>query len=107
MPENSIGLIPDNAWAYLSTSVLPEGVGRLMAMTGCTLVGAGDVVGARLASHHVPTNYLPALVDSLMATDLEGGADKAVLNRLADYAVPMPPAGRLKAEAALLREIGA
>mmetsp|Transcript_115551 Transcript_115551/g.321919 ORF Transcript_115551/g.321919 Transcript_115551/m.321919 type:complete len:204 (+) Transcript_115551:2-613(+) len=49
-----------------------------MALTGCHLVGAGDALAAKLATHYVPTEKLPALVEALKAVDLAGNADQAV-----------------------------
>merc|ERR1740123_2025789 len=77
MPENNIGLFPDAGFAHLAAGTMPKGLGRLLALTGCHLIGAGDVMAAKLASHYVPLEKLPALVEALKAADLSGNADEA------------------------------
>jgi len=77
MPENNIGLFPDAGFCHLAATAMPKGLGRLLAFTGCHLIGAGDVLAAKLATHFVPLEKLPALVEALKAADLSGDADEA------------------------------
>lgn len=78
MPENNIGLFPDAGFAHLSANTLPKGLGRLLALTGVHLLGAGDVIAAGLASHFVPVEKLPTLYDTLKDADLATDADAAI-----------------------------
>lgn len=90
MPENNIGLFPDAGFCYLAANKLPQGLGRLMALTGCHLVGAGDVLAAKLATHYAPSEKLPAVVEALKAADLAGNADEAMKKCLDDISEAAP-----------------
>jgi len=72
MPENNIGLFPDAGFAYLSASILPPGLGRLMAVTGVHLIGAGDAMAAKIATHYVPFEKFPSLVEEMKGREFSG-----------------------------------
>jgi len=76
MPENNIGLFPDAAFAHVAATMMPPGLGRLMAVTGVHLIGAGDVLAAKLATHYVVVEKLAELVEALKGADLS--ADSAI-----------------------------
>merc|ERR1712176_1494859 len=86
MPENNIGLFPDVGFSYLAANKMPPGVGRLMAITGCHLIGAHDAVASGLATHFVPRERLPELESALRALDLQGDPDSAINALIADFA---------------------
>lgn len=90
MPENNIGLFPDVGFSYLAANAMPPGIGRLMAITGCHLLGAHDAIAAGLATHFVPKERLPELVSALRVLDLHRDADEAVRKCLNDFA-QVPP----------------
>mmetsp|Transcript_1035 Transcript_1035/g.3450 ORF Transcript_1035/g.3450 Transcript_1035/m.3450 type:complete len:373 (-) Transcript_1035:15-1133(-) len=103
MPENNIGLFPDAGFAYLAANAMPKGLGRLMALTGCHLIGAGDALAAKLATHHVPVEKLPALVEALKAADLSAGAREALEKCLGELS-EAAPAPKLLVEGLALPE---
>lgn len=90
MPENNIGLFPDAGFSLLAANCLPKGLGRLMALTGVHLIGAGDVMAAKMASHFVPLEKLPGLPDALKAADFSGDADEAMRKCLEGIAEAAP-----------------
>jgi len=97
MPENNIGLFPDAGFSYVAANLLPKGLGRLLALTGCHLVGAGDVIAAKLATHYMPFDKLAAFTESLKDADLGSGADAAIQVCLEQH-VEAAPAPKLLAE---------
>ncbi len=64
MPECGIGLVPDVGASHLLARA-PEGLARLVALTGVRL-GAADCIALGLADSFVPSDRLPALVGALM-----------------------------------------
>jgi enoyl-CoA hydratase len=82
MPETGIGLFPDvGATRFLTRA--PGHVGRYLGLTG-TRLGAADALYCGFATHFVPRDRLPALVDRLGAGDVEA--------TLAEFAAdPGPP----------------
>uniref|UniRef100_A0A7S2GF07 Enoyl-CoA hydratase/isomerase domain-containing protein n=1 Tax=Alexandrium andersonii TaxID=327968 RepID=A0A7S2GF07_9DINO len=103
MPENNIGLFPDAGFAYLAANVMPKGLGRLMALTGCHLIGAGDVLAAKLGSHFVPLEKLPGVAEALKALDF-GGDAKEALKKCLDGLGEAAPAPKLLVEGCTLPE---
>lgn len=103
MPENNIGLFPDAGFAYLAANVMPKGLGRLMALTGCHLIGAGDALAAKLASHFVPMEKLPAVVEALKAADFSGEVSEA-LKKCLDGLAEAPPPPKLLVDGCTLPE---
>jgi len=104
MPENNIGLFPDVGFAYLSTK-MPPGVGKLMALTGGHLLGAGDALDSGLATHHVPMDQLPELVDRLRAADLAAGAEAAIKACVEGLAAAPAEKGKIAANGSLLTKM--
>eukprot|EP00927_Polykrikos_kofoidii_P068819 TRINITY_DN64167_c0_g1_i1.p1 TRINITY_DN64167_c0_g1~~TRINITY_DN64167_c0_g1_i1.p1 ORF type:complete len:470 (+),score=61.10 TRINITY_DN64167_c0_g1_i1:38-1411(+) len=73
MPENNIGLFPDASFSYVAT-LMPPGLGRLMAVTGVPLHGAADAVHAKLATHAIASSRLSALVAELASLPMLEGS---------------------------------
>jgi len=90
MPENNIGLFPDAGFTYIAANAMPKGLGRLMALTGCHLIGAGDALAAKLATHFVPLEKLASVAEGLKAADFSGDADEAVKKCLEGLAEAPP-----------------
>ncbi|MDE2165476.1 MAG: enoyl-CoA hydratase/isomerase family protein [Alphaproteobacteria bacterium] len=67
MPEVQIGLFPDvGATRFLNRC--PGRIGLYLALTGRRL-GAADALYCSLATHYVPSDRLPALLDALAAAE--------------------------------------
>lgn len=64
MPECGIGLVPDVGASHLLARA-PEGLARLIALTGLRL-GPADCIALGLADSFVPSDQLPALTSALM-----------------------------------------
>lgn len=77
MPENNIGLFPDAGFTYHASKLTP-GVGRLMGLTACHFIGAGDVMKAGLATHYVPFEKFEGLIAALKQADLSKTAKSAI-----------------------------
>jgi len=90
MPENNIGLFPDAGFCHLAANRMPKGLGRLMALTGCHFIGAGDVLASGLATHYVPMEKLAGVTEALKAADFSGDADDAVKKCLEGLAEAAP-----------------
>jgi enoyl-CoA hydratase len=90
MPETAIALFPDVGTSYVLPR-LPGALGKWLALTGARLKGP-DAVEAKLATHFVPREALPALRAAL----LEG--DASVVER---FAQPVPP-GAIAAQRAAI-----
>jgi enoyl-CoA hydratase len=80
MPETGIGLFPDVGASY-ALPRLPGEMGTFLALTG-TRIKAPDLVALGVATHHVPSGRLSALVDDLVranwSSDGNGIADAAI-----------------------------
>lgn len=63
MPETQIGLFPDVGGGHF-LSRCPGAVGEYLALTGQS-IGAADAIGWGLADVYIPSDQLPALVESL------------------------------------------
>ncbi|MDG3441517.1 enoyl-CoA hydratase/isomerase family protein [Nitrospirillum amazonense] len=84
MPETGIGLFPDVGGGYF-LSRLPGELGTYLALTGARL-GAADAAYAGIATHHVPSAQLGALVDELAAASYGAHAHATVDTLLARHA---------------------
>ncbi|MEO0391923.1 MAG: enoyl-CoA hydratase/isomerase family protein [Pseudomonadota bacterium] len=67
MPETAIGLFPDVGATYVLARC-PGEMGPYLALTGDRL-GAADALYGKLATHHVPSTKLGALMDELAQAD--------------------------------------
>lgn len=76
MPETAIALFPDVGATYILPR-LRGAFGMYMALTGARLGGA-DATWAGLATHFVPRDRLPGLVDALAADGVAALAGHAV-----------------------------
>jgi len=85
MPETGIGLFPDvGATRFLNLA--PGHIGRYLALTGARL-GPADALFCGFATHFVPRERVPALVEAL--TDLawrRGGEGAQIAEALAAFA---------------------
>lgn len=106
MPENNIGLFPDAGFTHHATKLAP-GVGRLMGLTACHFIGAGDVLKAGLATHYVPFEKFPSLVSALKAADLSTSAATALKAIVDGMSEPAPEPKLLNEEGlALSAKVG-
>ena len=86
MPETGIGLIPDVGGTH-ALPRLPGEIGTYLGLTGARLKAA-DCVYAGIATHHVPSGQIAALVDALAAGEdvasalgtFDGGGGEAPLS---------------------------
>ncbi|MEQ9506877.1 MAG: enoyl-CoA hydratase/isomerase family protein [Hyphomonas sp.] len=88
MPETGIGLFPDVGGGWFLPRLGGE-IGTWLALTGARLKGA-DVAAARIATHFMPSELIPALARQLEAADFSAGAAELlgeILGRLT-HAVP-------------------
>lgn len=106
MPENNIGLFPDACFTYYSANMLPKGVGRLMAVTGCHLIGAGDVIKAGLASHYMPMAKIPDMVAALKTLDFGSDAGAGLKGCIETMTEAAPDAKLLGANGDLVGALG-
>lgn len=84
MPETGIGLFPDvGATRFLNLA--PGQIGRYLALTGARL-GPADALHCGFATHFVPREHVPALVEALARTAwVAGEEEKQVTDLLAAY----------------------
>ena len=76
MPETGIGLLPDvGATAFLNAC--PGRIGLYLGLTGYRL-DAADALHANFATHFVPRDRQPALLDALIAAEYFGNSFKTV-----------------------------
>ncbi len=73
MPEVGIGFFPDVGASYFLPR-LPDRIGFWLALTGAR-IKIGDGMAAGLASHYVPSDKFPALLETLLSAN---DADKAI-----------------------------
>ncbi|MEX1249791.1 MAG: enoyl-CoA hydratase/isomerase family protein [Hyphomonas sp.] len=88
MPETGIGLFPDVGGGWFLARLAGE-LGAWLALTGARLKGA-DVAAARVATHFLPSELIPALAKQIDAADFSAGAAELlneILGRLT-HAVP-------------------
>ncbi|WP_291203778.1 enoyl-CoA hydratase/isomerase family protein [Hyphomonas sp.] len=88
MPETGIGLFPDVGGGWFLPRLGGE-LGTWLALTGARLKGA-DVAAARVATHFLPSELIPALAKQVEAADFSAGAAELlneILGRLT-HAVP-------------------
>lgn len=89
MPETGIGLFPDVGGGWFLPRLSGE-IGTWLALTGARLKGA-DVAAARIATHFMPSELLPALAKQLGTADFSAGAVdllNEILGRLTHAAPP-------------------
>lgn len=88
MPETNIGLFPDVGGGFFLSRC--EGrMGEYLALTG-QVAGAGDALALRLADFFVPSNALPALVETLSDQPMDSGAQ--VRASVVTHTQAVPPA---------------
>ncbi|MGH6976681.1 MAG: enoyl-CoA hydratase/isomerase family protein [Stellaceae bacterium] len=75
MPEVQIGLFPD-VGASRFLNLCPGRLGLYLALTG-RRIGAADALYGKFATHYVPSDRLPALVDALATTAWRTGETRA------------------------------
>ena len=90
MPETGIGLFPDVGGGWFLPRLAGE-LGTWLALTGARLKGA-DVAAARVATHYMPSELLPALGAQLGEADLTFGAADLIGDILGRFTRPIPPA---------------
>ncbi|ORZ35738.1 ClpP/crotonase-like domain-containing protein [Catenaria anguillulae PL171] len=88
MPETAIGLFPDVGGTFFLPRLDGE-LGTYLALTGDRLVGS-DVVAARVATHFVPSERMPALTDRLCELEV---SDWGVVNAAIEEFAEAVPAG--------------
>jgi len=89
MPETGIGLFPDVGGGWFLPRLAGE-LGTWLALTGARLKGA-DVAAARVATHYLPSELVPALARQLTEADFSAGAAELLGEILARFARPIPP----------------
>ncbi len=94
MPETGIGLFPDVGGAWFLPRLRGE-LGTWLALTGARLKGA-DVAAARVATHFMPSELIPALTKQLEAADFSAGAAE-LLNEILGRLTHAVPAGSFEA----------
>ncbi len=72
MPETGIGLFPDVGGGWFLPRLGGE-LGTWLALTGARLKGA-DVAAARVATHYLPSELVPALMSQIVEADFSAGA---------------------------------
>lgn len=78
MPEVQIGLFPD-VGASRFLNLCPGRLGLYLALTG-RRINAADALYGKLATHHVASDRLPALVDALAALSWQIGEARAQID---------------------------
>lgn len=89
MPETGIGLFPDVGGGWFLPRLAGE-LGTWLALTGARLKGA-DVAAARVATHYIPSELLPALAKQVEAADFSAGAAELLGEILGRFAQALPP----------------
>ena len=89
MPETGIGLFPDVGASYFLPR-LPGSLGMYLGLTGARLAAA-DCRYTGIATHYVPSERHPALLEALAAADL-GAGKRAVDRVIARFAAEAGPA---------------
>ncbi|KAJ3370617.1 hypothetical protein GGF31_003931 [Allomyces arbusculus] len=89
MPETAIGLFPDVGGTFFLPRLDGE-LGTYLALTGDRLLGS-DVVTARIGTHYVPSERIPALTDRLCELEVsDWGVVNAAIEEFAE--APQPSA---------------
>jgi enoyl-CoA hydratase len=99
MPETGIGLFPDVGGGWFLPRLGGE-LGTWLALTGARLKGA-DVAAARVATHFMPSELIPALVKQLETADFSAGAAD-LLNEILGRLTHAVPAGSFEAHRAVI-----
>jgi enoyl-CoA hydratase len=94
MPETGIGLFPDVGGGWFLPRLAGE-LGTWLALTGARLKGA-DVAAARVATHFLPSELVPALARQLRDADFADGAAE-LLNEILRRLTHAVPAGSFEA----------
>ncbi|MBI1398989.1 enoyl-CoA hydratase/isomerase family protein [Hyphomonas sp.] len=94
MPETGIGLFPDVGGGWFLPRLAGE-LGTWLALTGARLKGA-DVAAARVATHFLPSELVPALARQLRDADFADGAAE-LLNEILRRLTHTVPAGSFEA----------
>ena len=90
MPETGIGFFPDVGGSYFLPRC-PGEIGMYLGLTGARLKGP-DAVYAGLATHFVPAEEWPMLIDALA----EGDTPADVLAEMAQWPLPNAPLSELR-----------
>lgn len=91
MPETGIGLFPDVGGGWFLPRLRGE-LGTWLALTGARLKGS-EVAAARVATHYMPSQMIPALAKQLEAADFSAGAPELLNEILARFSHAVPAAG--------------
>ncbi|MBT4880025.1 MAG: enoyl-CoA hydratase/isomerase family protein [Alphaproteobacteria bacterium] len=87
MPETAIGFFPDVGASYFLTH-LPSGkVGFYLAMTS-KVIGDRDAIYTNLATHFVPSNQIPTLLEALAKADLSQNSRQTIAELIEWVATP-------------------
>ena len=89
MPETAIGFFPDMG-ASVFLRLCPGRLGLFLALTGYRL-NAADALYTGLATHHMPKDYFPMVLEALRRAPTGQYAMEIVGDLLEHLAVPMPP----------------
>jgi enoyl-CoA hydratase len=92
MPETGIGFFPDVGGSYFLPRC-PGEIGMYLALTGARLKGP-DAVYAGLATHFVPAEEWPELIDALA----DGDTPADVLAEMAQWPLPSAPLSERRAK---------
>lgn len=99
MPETGIGLFPDVGGGWFLPRLGGE-LGTWLALTGARLKGA-DVAAARVATHFLPSELVPALAKQVEAADFSAGAAE-LLNEILSRITHTVPPGSFEPHRALI-----
>jgi len=89
MPETGIGLFPDVGGGWFLPRLGGE-LGTWLALTGARLKGA-DVAAARIATHYLPSELVPALAKQIESADFSAGAAELLNEILRGLTHAVPP----------------
>lgn len=89
MPETGIGLFPDVGGGWFLPRLAGE-LGTWLALTGSRLKGV-DVAAARVATHFMPSELIPALARQLESADFSDGAAALLGEILGRFTHAIPP----------------
>lgn len=93
MPEVQIGLFPD-VGASRFLNLCPGHLGLYLALTG-RRINAADTVYGKFATHHVASDRLPALLDTLATLSWQAGEARAQIDATLARFVAEPGAAAL------------